>query len=41
VIGLVYLIYLWFAANLVDQEKRMTLWRTGRVDVPIEGEATC
>jgi inner membrane protein len=41
VIGLVYLIYLWFAADLVDPEKRKALWRTGRVDAPIEGEATC
>jgi inner membrane protein len=41
VIGLVYLIYLWFAADLADPEKRTALWRTGRVDAPIEGEATC
>lgn len=40
-IGLGYLIYLGFAANLVDPEKRTALWRTGRVDAPIEGEATC
>ncbi len=40
-LGLVYLTYLWFAAKLADPEKRKTLLHTGRVDVPIEGEATC
>lgn len=40
-VGLGYLIYLWTAARLRDPERRATLWHTGRVDVPIEGDATC
>ena len=39
--GLVYLAYLWSAAGLADREKRVQLWRTGRVDAPIDGQATC
>lgn len=41
VVGLGYLAYLWSAARLSDAEQRARLWRTGRVDVPIEGDATC
>jgi len=39
--GLVYLGYLWSAAGLADAKRRTRLWRTGRIDVPIGGEATC
>lgn len=39
--GLVYLAYLWSAAQLSDPEKRATLWRTGRIDAPIDGGASC
>lgn len=39
--GLVYLAFLWSAARLSDAEKRAVFWRTGRIDVPIEGDATC
>lgn len=40
-VGLVYLAYLWSAAGLSDPVKRATLWSTGRIDAPIEGDATC
>jgi membrane-bound metal-dependent hydrolase YbcI (DUF457 family) len=39
--GLVYLAYLWVAAELFDPRKRAELWRTGRVYAPIDGGATC
>lgn len=41
VAGLIYLGNLWQAAGLSRREKRAQLWRTGRVDAPIDGEATC
>jgi len=41
IVGLVYLAYLWAAAGLSDPRKRAELWRTGRVDAPIDGGATC
>lgn len=41
VAGLVYLAYLWWAAGLSDPKRRALLRQTGRVDVPIDGEATC
>jgi len=41
VVGLIYLAYLGSAAGLTDSEKRHELWTTGRVDAPIDGEATC
>ncbi len=40
-LGLLYLAYLWVAAGLSDRTKRETLIRTGRVDVPIDGEVSC
>ncbi len=40
-VGLVYLVYLWVAAGLADGEKRAIFIRTGRVDVPIDGDVTC
>jgi hypothetical protein len=40
-LGLLYLAYLWSAAGLTDRDKRMAFVRTGRVDVPIDGEASC
>ncbi|MCP3996708.1 MAG: hypothetical protein GY722_16860 [bacterium] len=39
--GLIYLGYLWVAAGLSDPAKRSELWRTGRIDAPIDGEVTC
>lgn len=39
--GLMYLTYLWSAADLSDGEKRSTFWRTGRIDAPIDGDVTC
>ncbi len=40
-IGLAYLIYLWRAAGLADHAARRHLLTTGRVDVPIDGQAGC
>lgn len=40
-VGLVYMVYLWRAAQLSDPEGRRLLFSTGRVNVPIEGEASC
>lgn len=39
--GLVYLTYLWRAALLSGAENRRTLLRTGRINVPIDGEVSC
>lgn len=39
--GLGYLIYLWRAARLSSPEQRRLLLTTGRVDVPIDGGASC
>jgi hypothetical protein len=39
--GLAYLAYLGRAADLRDGDKRSIFWRTGRVDVPIDGDVTC
>lgn len=39
--GLIYLGYLWSAAGLRDPQRRAQLWATGRVDAPIDGQATC
>lgn len=39
--GLVYLTYLWRAARLADREHRRALLTTGRVNLPIDGEASC
>ena len=41
VVGLVYLLYLWRAAALSDSENRKLLLTTGRINVPIEGDANC
>jgi len=41
VVGALYLAYLAVAAGLSDPEKRRLLWTTGRVDAPIDGDATC
>lgn len=41
VIGLLYLVYLWRAAKLTDPAARRRLMETGRVDVPIDGQAGC
>ncbi|MDJ0664110.1 MAG: metal-dependent hydrolase [Acidimicrobiia bacterium] len=40
-VGLLYVAYLWRAAGLGDGEKRLAFLRTGRVDVPIDGDVTC
>jgi membrane-bound metal-dependent hydrolase YbcI (DUF457 family) len=40
-IGLLYLVNLWRAARLADPVARRHLFTTGRVDVPIDGEAGC
>jgi membrane-bound metal-dependent hydrolase YbcI (DUF457 family) len=40
-IGLVYLAYLWRAAGLADPGARRQLLTTGRVNVPIDGQAGC
>jgi len=40
-VGMVYLTYLWRAAGLAERVKRTALWRTGRIDLPIDGDATC
>lgn len=39
--GLLYLVSLWVAAGLSDPAKREMLVRTGRVDLPIEGDVSC
>ncbi len=39
--GLVYLAYLWAGAGLRDKEKRQHLVRTGRIDLPIDGDVSC
>jgi membrane-bound metal-dependent hydrolase YbcI (DUF457 family) len=39
--GAIYLAYLWAAAGLSDRSKRSALFRTGRVDAPIEGDVSC
>jgi hypothetical protein len=39
--GLAYLAYLWSAAGLSSAQKRSAFLRTGRVDVPIDGDVTC
>ncbi len=39
--GAIYLGYLWVAAGLSDRDKRLGLLRTGRVDLPIEGDVSC
>lgn len=40
-VGLAYLAYLWRAAVLSAPEQRRLLLTTGRVDVPIDGQASC
>lgn len=40
-VGLVYMVYLWRAAELSKSENRSLLLSTGRVNVPIEGDASC
>jgi len=40
-VGLVYLVYLWRAAQLSDAQHRRDLLATGRVNLPIDGEASC
>lgn len=41
IVGLLYLGYLWRAAKLADPAARRRLLETGRVDVPIDGQAGC
>lgn len=40
-IGFAYLVYLGYAAALSEPESRKLLLSTGRVNVPIDGEAKC
>lgn len=40
-IGIIYLAYLWSAAHLSDEATRREFLRTGRVNVPIEGDVSC
>ncbi len=40
-VGGIYLAYLWVAAGLSEKQKRETLVRTGRIDVPIDGDVSC
>jgi len=40
-VGLLYMAYLWSAAQLRSADKRLVFLRTGRVDVPIDGDVTC
>ena len=39
--GILYLAYLWAAAGLSAKSNREALLRTGRIDVPIDGDVSC